>query len=232
MPLPAISIIVPVRNELPHVIANLPALAQLPDVTEVIAVDSSDLPVSKQALLDAQTDNRLHLLESAIAGRAVQMHLGASHAKGEVLWFVHADTRISEPEQVMKSLSEALASGKEWGCFDVCFDNNSLKMRIVAQAMNVRSKFSGICTGDQAIFVTRELYDAVGGFPPIPIMEDIALSKRLKSYQRPARVHTAVITSARRWETNGYVRTVVNMWTLRLLYWLKISPERLSRMYR
>ncbi len=223
----------PVRNERPPVIAHLPALAQLPGVLEVIAVDSSDHPVAKQAISEtAASDHRLHLLASPVTGRAVQMNLGAAHAKGEVLWFIHADTRISEPEQVIASLSKALASGKEWGRFDVCFDNDSLKMRIVARAMNVRSELSGICTGDQAIFVTRQLYDAIGGFPPIPIMEDIALSKRLKSRQRPSRVRPAVITSARRWETNGYFSTVIIMWILRLLYWLKFPPERLSRMYR
>ena len=164
-------------------------------------------------------------------GRARQMNAGAGAAGGRVLLFLHADTRL--PSGWSGMVRDALEDrSREWGRFDVRLDGAHPMLRIVERAMNLRSRLSGIATGDQAIFATRAAFQAAGGFPDVALMEDVALSRALRARSRPACLHPAVVTSSRRWERHGIVRTIVLMWRLRLEYALGADPERLARLYR
>ena len=158
------------------------------------------------------------------------MNTGADKATGDVLLFLHADTR--PPADVNEVLGRFYQSAKEWGRFNVSFDSSSVSLKVVAFFINLRSRLSGIATGDQAIFVKRDAFAAVNGFDPLPLMEDVAMSRKLKRLSRPWCCKRPVITSARRWEQNGVIRTVLLMWAFRLAYFLGVSPEVLARRYR
>jgi rSAM/selenodomain-associated transferase 2 len=167
---------------------------------------------------------------SSPPGRARQLRTGAQEARGDVLLFLHADTRL--PAGAAGALERALAEpGVVAGRFDVRFDNPRPVFRMVAWFMNARSRASSICTGDQAIFVRRGDFDAVGGFPDIPLMEDIELTRRLKRRGRLAALRLRVVTSARKWEREGPLRTIGLMWALRLLHFCGVAPARLHRWY-
>ncbi|HSN31382.1 MAG TPA: TIGR04283 family arsenosugar biosynthesis glycosyltransferase, partial [Ideonella sp.] len=187
---------------------------------EVIVVDGgSD---DGTAALAAPLCDRL--LRTA-PGRARQMNAGARAARGEALVFLHADTRLPDGADAL-----ILAALREhsWGRFDVAIDSRRPVLKIVACAMNLRSRLSGIATGDQAIFVRRDVFS---GFPEIALMEDVAFSRAMKARGRPACLRARVTTSGRRWEAGGVLRTVLLMWRLRLLYAAGRSPERLAREY-
>jgi len=219
--MPRLSIIIPVLNEADHIVAALQALTPLrARGAELIVVDggSTDDTVELAAPLCNQV---VH----APRGRALQMNAGARVASGEALVFLHADTRL--PERADAEIALALAQAS-WGRFDVRIASLRPLLRLVARAMNLRSRLSGIATGDQAIFVRREAFP---GFPEIPLMEDIAFSRRMKRRGRPACLRACVTTSARRWEARGVVRTILLMWRLRLLYALGMTPQRLAREY-
>jgi rSAM/selenodomain-associated transferase 2 len=163
-------------------------------------------------------------------GRAVQMNAGAAVAVGDVLLFLHADTRL--PDGADGLLREALTGRRQWGRFDVRLSGRRPLLRVVERLMNLRSGLSGIATGDQAIFVRRPLVEAVGGFAPIPLMEDIEISGRLRHAAGwPACVRVPVLTSSRRWEQGGTLRTVLLMWRLRLAYSFGADPSVLARRY-
>lgn len=164
-------------------------------------------------------------------GRARQMNAGAAVAHGEVLLFLHADTQL--PAGAGQAVRAALAeAGREWGRFDVLITGRSPMLGVVTALMNLRSRLTGIATGDQAMFMRREALDAVGGFPLQPLMEDIELSRRLRRRSRPACVRLRVATSGRRWEERGVWRTIVLMWRLRWAYWRGVPAERLAEAYR
>ena len=164
-------------------------------------------------------------------GRALQMNAGAQQASAGVLLFLHADTLL--PEDADQLIARALADGSAvWGRFDVCIAGQSRMLRVVAALMNLRSRWSGMATGDQAMFMTRAAFDTVGGFPAQPLMEDIEISRRLGRLSRPACLRAKVLTSGRRWETRGVWRTVLLMWRLRFAYWRGAAPEHLAELYR
>jgi rSAM/selenodomain-associated transferase 2 len=219
-----LSIIVPVLNEAAEIEAALQALAPLrARGCEVIVVDggSDDRTVEFARPLATRTIN-------APRGRARQMNAGAAAASGDVLLFLHADTRL--PDDTDRLISNALArSRRAWGRFDVRFAGGALPL--VALMMNLRSRLTGIATGDQAVFVTRAAFEAAGGFPEIALMEDIALSARLKRLSRPVCLSGRVMTSARRWQKHGALRTVLLMWRLRLAYYFGAQPDALARAY-
>jgi rSAM/selenodomain-associated transferase 2 len=221
-----LSVIVPTLNEAEGIVAHLTALQPMRRRgSEVIVVDggsSDDTPRLAEALADR--------VIAAHRGRATQMNAGASYARGDVLLFLHADTRL--PEHADSLLAKALADGRwVWGRFDVAIEGTHPLLRLVAWSMNRRSRVTGIATGDQALFVHRETLAEVGGFPEIPLMEDIALSRRLKCLGRPLCLREHVTTSARRWEQRGVLRTIVLMWRLRAWYWLGADPGRLAKAY-
>ena len=158
------------------------------------------------------------------------MNAGARGASGDTLLFLHADTWL--PAEFDRLILEALGNGqRSWGRFDVRFSGRHRLLRVIAAMMNLRSRLSGIATGDQGIFVARTVFDSAGGFPEIPLMEDIALTRRLKRLSPPVCLREKVVTSSRRWERKGILRTVLLMWGLRLGYALGVSPERLHRIY-
>ncbi|HUQ75115.1 MAG TPA: TIGR04283 family arsenosugar biosynthesis glycosyltransferase [Burkholderiales bacterium] len=216
-----LSIIVPALNEAQGIRAALGALSALrARGHEVILVDGgSD---------DGTADLAVPFCDGVLRserGRAKQMNAGASAAQGEALLFLHADTRL--PPNADQAVFNALERSS-WGRFDVSIDARHPLLPLVACAMNLRSRLTGIATGDQAIFVRR---DAFAGFPEIPLMEDVAFSAAMKRRGRPACLRAQVVTSGRRWERDGVVRTIVLMWRLRLLYALGASPHRLARHY-
>ena len=221
-----LSIIVPVLNEaqaLPALLERLRPLAQ--QGCEVILVDGG----SEDGSLGLAQGAGLVVLQSA-RGRARQMNAGAARATGEVLLFLHADTQL--PPGGARLAEQALADGTHrWGRFDVRIAGRPWMLRVVACLMNGRSRWSGITTGDQAMFVERATFDAVGGFPDQPLMEDIALSGRLRALSRPACLRARVTTSGRRWETRGVWRTIVLMWRLRWAYWRGVPAAQLAKAY-
>ena len=227
LPPPAISVIVPVLDEAETLARSLHPLQSVRgrDV-EVIVVDGGSrdgTPRAAHHLSDRVLD--------APRGRARQMNAGAEIARGRVLLFLHVDTRL--PRGWVAMVRDALETrGREWGRFDVRLDGAHPMLRIVERAMNLRSRLSGIATGDQAIFVARATFEAVGGFPDIALMEDVALSRTLRARSRPACLRAAAVTSSRRWERNGIARTIVLMWRLRLRYALGADPDELARLYQ
>lgn len=224
---PRLSIVIPVLDEADTIRATLLSLAQYrSDAVEVIVVDggSSDATLERCAGLADQ-------VLVGQRGRARQMNLGAAAASGPVLLFLHADTRL--PDAAVALVEQALAPGRnDWGRFDVIIEGRSKLFPLLAAMMNRRSRWTGIATGDQAIFVRKAVFDALGGFADQPLMEDIELSKRLRRRGPPACLAQRVRTSGRRWERDGVLRTVALMWRLRLLYWLGVSAQRLARAYR
>ena len=221
-----LSVIVPVLNEAEHIAAALDALAPLRQGGhEVIVVDggSSDASV-------ALCRGRVDTLIEGPRGRARQMNAGAVRANGDLLLFLHADTRL--PADADSLLQAAAAAGASWGRFDVRIGGRAWMLPLIAALMNRRSRWTGIATGDQAIFVQRSLFERLGGYADQPLMEDIELSRRLRAVARPACLRPPVLTSGRRWETRGVWRTVLLMWRLRWSYWRGVSPEALAKAYR
>lgn len=219
-----LSIVMPVLNEAAEIETALRALAPYrARGVEVIVADggSSD---ATAGLARPFADRVL----SAPRGRSLQMNAGAAAASGDVLLFLHGDTRL--PENADRLVRDGLArSGRTWGRFDVCFDGGLLAL--VATMMNWRSRATGIATGDQAMFMTRAAFEGAGGFPPIALMEDVALSARLKRISRPLCLFARVTTSARRWHRHGVLRTILLMWKLRLAFYFGADPIRLAQAY-
>jgi rSAM/selenodomain-associated transferase 2 len=192
---------------------------------EVLVVDGG----SEDGTAEAARPLADRVLE-APRGRARQMNAGAAAARGEVLLFLHADTALPDDAAPLIRLGLA-ATGRRWGRFDVTIAGSHPLLAVVSTLMNVRSRWSGIATGDQAIFVARDAFAAVGGFPEITLMEDVAISGRLKALSRPLCVRSRAVTSGRRWERDGVLRTILLMWKLRFAYAMGVSPERLARRY-
>lgn len=163
-------------------------------------------------------------------GRARQMNLGAAAVRGHVLLFLHADTRL--PDSAMHHLQAFAEQGAVWGRFDVRLSGDRPLFRLIGRMISLRSRLTGIATGDQAMFVRRELFKQLGGFAEIPLMEDVELSRRLKRVGRPWCIRDRVITDSRRWEQQGPWRTIVLMWRLRWRYWRGTDPRELARLYR
>jgi rSAM/selenodomain-associated transferase 2 len=223
---PRLSIIIPCLNEADGIGAALAALAPIRKRgAEIIVVDggSTDETVS----IARQAAGRV--LTSA-RGRAIQMNAGAKHACGDILLFLHADSRL--PVDADRLIEHGLAStGKPWGRFDVTIDGKHPLLPVVAAAMNLRSRWTRIATGDQGIFVTRSLFERLGGYPSIPLMEDIALTAILRRQSAPLCISAKMTTAGRRWEKHGVLRTILLMWRLRLAYRLGADPADLALRY-
>ena len=213
----------PVLDEAAGIVAALESLAPLRAAgNEVIVVDGGSA--------DGSAESARPLCDRVVIaprGRAAQMNAGAQEARGDVLLFLHADTRC--PPGAPEAISQAMKTNM-WGRFDVEIEGTHPLLKVVAWSMNLRSRLTGIATGDQAIFVRR---DAFAGFPEIPLMEDVAFSRAMKRRgAAPACLRNRVRTSGRRWESRGVLRTVLLMWRLRLAYALGADPARLAKKYR
>jgi rSAM/selenodomain-associated transferase 2 len=224
--MPTLSIIVPALDEAAGIAAALTALAPLRRRDcEVIVVDGGSR--------DGTADLARPLADRVITaprGRAVQMNAGAAIAQADVLLFLHADTRL--PTDADRRVRDGLArSGRAWGRFDVRIEGRHPLLSVIAGAMNLRSRLTGIATGDQAMFMTRAAFAAAGGFPDIALMEDVAFSARLKALGRPLCLRERVVTSGRRWESRGVIATIALMWRLRLAYYFGAKPAALAKQY-
>ena len=220
-----LSIIIPVLDEAERIGGLLAALqAWREQGVEVIVADGGSRDGTPRLCVG--------LADQVIAsarGRAAQMNAGAATSHGDVLFFLHADTM--PPADAPTAIAAAIAGGAEWGRFEVRIDGTHPLLRVVERMMNWRSRLTGIATGDQAIFVRRATFDAVGGYPAIPLMEDIRLSSTLRCVSSPACLREQVYTSGRRWESHGVVPTILLMWTLRLAFFCGADPVRLARRY-
>jgi rSAM/selenodomain-associated transferase 2 len=225
--MPALSVVVPALNEAPGIRDTLLPLQPLRAAGhEVIVVDGGS------------TDDTVRLAEPlsdrvlcSPPGRARQMNAGARAARGEVLLFLHADTLL--PQGAERLIVEGLArSGRGWGRFDVRLTGRHPLLVLTARLISLRSRITGVATGDQAIFVLRDWFEAAGAFPDIPLMEDLALTRSLRRRGRPLCLRHRVVTSSRRWEERGIVRTILLMWRLRFAYCLGADPADLARRYR
>lgn len=219
-----ISVVIPVLNEEKTIAANLHALRAL-DPDEVIVVDGGSADRTRE--ISAQTGATVI---NCAPGRALQMNCGAQHATGDILLFLHADTRL--PPAAFPDIVAALEDPRYLGGrFDVELDGDHWLLKLIGAMINQRSRITKVGTGDQAIFVRREVFARIGGFPEIPLMEDIAFGRALKRLGGIACLRSRVVTSARRWESEGIWRTVIKMWTLKLLYFAGVSPVTLKRFY-
>lgn len=221
---PRLSIVIPAIDEAEHLATSLPSLAPLRRAGhEIIVVDggsrddtrSCAAPFADRVLMSGR-------------GRARQMNAGAAAASGDVLLFLHADCLL--PADAEAAIAGAMRASC-WGRFDVRLGGREWSFRVIEGFMNVRSRLTGIATGDQAMFVARAAFEQVGGFPDIPLMEDIAISRLLKRIAPPACLRQKVVSSTRRWRAHGVARTVMLMWRLRLAFALGADPRHLARRY-
>jgi rSAM/selenodomain-associated transferase 2 len=231
-----ISVVMPTLNEerlLPKTLRHLTGLG----IHEVIVVDGGsrdhtrEIAASFSSLSEGSPSHasRIKVLTSS-PGRAAQMNAGAAASHGDVLLFLHADTQL--PHDALQAIASALEDRAcVGGRFDVLFVPDTAWGRLIGHLMNLRSRWTGIATGDQAIFVRRDVFERLGGFSDLPIMEDIEFSRRLKRAGRMAALRETVVTSYRRWSASGPLRTILLMWCLRSLYWMGISPHRLRHFY-
>jgi rSAM/selenodomain-associated transferase 2 len=227
-PVHSLSVIIPTLNEAESIGETLGTLEPLrARGAEVVVVDGGSTDGTWETAAPL-ADRVIH----ARRGRAVQQNAGAAIARGEVVLFLHADTRL--PDRADEAVQAALdATGGCWGRFDVRLSGSHPLLRVLERLISLRSRLSGIATGDQAIFVRRECFQRIGGFPQIPLMEDVALSRLLKKRAgRPVCIRQPVVTSSRRWERRGIARTILLMWRLRFEYWLGADPLRLAERYR
>jgi len=219
----AISFVIPVLNEEACIGSLLQILARQYPHSQRLVVDGGSIDGS----IDLATPLCSRLIHSE-PGRALQMNAGAALASGSYIFFLHADSR---PTITADELQRALDAQPQWGFFTVKLSGAHWMFRVVERAMNLRAGCTRVATGDQMIFVRRELFESCGGFADIPLMEDIELCKRLRREAGPQRLAQPVETSSRRWEQGGIVRTVLRMWSLRLAYFLGASPTRLKAFY-
>lgn len=217
-----VTVVIPIHNERDNLVNLSNCLTECPQL-EVIVVDSNS------------TDNPTkHLppyvkyFRSQVQGRGAQIAYGIKHTTRPWIWIVHADTTISLDTFLIFA---SLLDQPQWGCFNVRLNQRGFLYRVIETMMNFRSRITGICTGDQGIFFHRELLNQIGGFPDIPLMEDIELSKRLKRLQDPIRIPAKIVTSARKWANEGVLKTIVKMMYFRLRYFLGASPRVLYKKY-
>lgn len=222
----SLAVVIPTLNEAPNIAASLaPLQAMRKRGVQVIVSDGG----SADATIDIARPLVDRVIDSA-RGRAAQMNAGAATTDAAVLWFLHADTVAPEDADLL--IERAVQdSPHQWGRFDVVLTGRSRMLPVIAWFMNHRSRLTGICTGDQAMFMRRDAFTRIGGFPAQPLMEDVECSHRLKRLSRPVYVDTPVRASGRRWDARGAWRTILLMWRLRFDYWRGVSPIALHQRY-
>lgn len=214
-----VTIIVPLLNEAEIAEALIEHLDSL-EAEQIVIVDGGSSDATQELMQEAGFD----VIQSP-PSRAKQMNTGARKATQNTLLFLHADTRLPQ------AYKTAIAESAVWGRFDVCFDDSSGAMSMIAFFMNLRSRISSVATGDQAIFINKSVFESIGGFPEFPIMEDVAITKRLRQLYRPYNSRLRVTTSARRWQQHGVITTIFKMWWYRLAYVFGVSPHRIKNGY-
>ena len=217
------SIIIPVLNEaafLDQSLARLFALDGVANGCEVIICDGG----SEDESLEIAGRYPCRIVHSS-AGRAVQMNTASRSARGQYLLFLHADSTLPA------SFFELFDTRSEWGFFRLRLTGHSVVYRVIEWAINLRTRLSRVAGGDQCLYFDRHFFQSLGGYPEIPLMEDIAISKKARRNTKPAIIDAAVTSSARRWQDNGVATTVFLMWTLRLAFWLGVDPDRLHKIY-
>lgn len=222
----SISIVIPVLND-------AVALRQLlDDLDSILGLDAQRIVVdggSGDGSYELARE-RIDCVLRSPAGRARQLAAGVAAAQGRWVWMLHADTRVDH--RAWRALLGAISvDGAAWGRFDVRLSGDAAAFRMIETLMNLRSRWSGICTGDQGIFVRRDLLELIGGIPDQALMEDVELTKRLRRYSSPICIADRVVASSRRWQQRGIAATVFLMWRMRLRYFLGASPETLVREY-
>ncbi len=220
---PRLSIIIPVLNEadcLDQSLADLFSRAWLRRNCEVIVSDGGSADHS----LEIAASYPCRVIRSE-PGRAEQMNIACASARGKLLLFLHADSRLPD------DFGRLIPSDAEWGFFRLRLSGEATAFRIIETAINLRTGLSKIAGGDQGIFFSRRLFESLGGFPSIPLMEDVAICKQARRLARPSIIESAIISSSRRWQEQGIIRTVLLMWSLRFAYWLGVDPVRLHRIY-
>jgi len=225
-----VSVVVPVYNEEQGIHACLASIESgLGNaLKEIIVVDFASSDNTEHEVV-SYSSNHVRYVKSDSGGRANQMNAGAQLARGKVILFVHADTNI--PDKSGRALAHFLSSGRQWGFFGVAFDDDRWRFKVLSWFIRKRSRLTSISTGDQSQFVLREAFEAVNGFPTQPLMEDVELAKRLKLISDPFIAQLNCVSSARKWNHNGFWRTVLLMWRIRLCYWLGTSPDTLHKHY-
>ncbi len=224
-PASRLTIIIPALNEAANIVATLlPLQAMRTRGVEICVADGGS------------TDNTIELATplcdcvlSTEKGRASQLNAGAAATNSDVLLFLHADSLL--PDDADMAILAAISNGASWGRFDIRIDGKQPMLAVIAWFMNHRSRLTGICTGDQGMFMTRAAFLQVGGFPAQPLMEDVEMSSRLKKIARPACLHDTMVTSGRRWQKHGIWRTIFTMWRIRLAYFFGASPTTLHQQY-
>lgn len=219
------SIIIPVVNEAKSIYPCLMAIQHFRKVCEIIVVDggSTDNTIAiASPLVDQVT--------SSEKGRAKQMNKGAELAQGDILVFLHADTYL--PRKALQQIQQQINVDQQWGHFEIQLKGKHFMLKIIAFMMNLRSRLTGIATGDQVIFISKAAFTTIGGYPEIDLMEDITFSATLRKYSRPINIDNKVLSSARRWEQCGIFKTIILMWWLRLRYFFGSDPKTLARLYR
>jgi len=219
------TIVIPTFNEQADIQACLLQLQGLRGKGfEVIVVDGGSIDNTPQ-LVEGLCDQ----FKSTRPGRALQMNVGARHAKGEIIFFLHVDTQL--PENILEIISSIDIDKFCWGRFDVRLSGRHWSFRVIETMINARSRLSGIATGDQVIFMSKKIYREVGGFPEIALMEDVAICRSLRNICSPLCLRQRVLTSSRRWEKHGIINTIIKMWWLRFSYFIGIDPTTLARKY-
>jgi len=220
----SLAIVIPIYNEVKVLPEALKMLQRL-NVDELVFVDGGSTDGSQRVIEEAG-----FICLQSEAGRAKQMNLGSKNTISYIILYLHVDTSISSSN--ISSIKKSYASGYSSGRFNIKFTNESITYRIISFFINIRSRFTKVSTGDQGIFVTRKAYEQVGGIPDLKLMEDVAFTKALKSVGRVACLSDKLVTSSRRWENHGVIKTVWLMWKLRFLFWLGVDSSKLSKMYR
>ncbi len=231
------SIIIPTLHEGPALIDLIERLLAKSNWHQVIVVSAGGAgeDVAHRTRIQTHFSGRhqVQIIEANQVGRALQMNQAATAASGDVLLFLHADTELPTDALIqIQSAYEGSAPNSFWGRFDVQLDASGWVYRLIARMMNWRSATTAVATGDQAIFISRALFEQAGGYGPIALMEDVEICKRLRQVAQPVRIRSQVITSARRWQEKGIVKTILLMWGLRLAYFLGASPDWLAARYR
>ncbi len=229
-----ISVVAPLYNEGENAERLVNHLQSLRGLHEAILVDASDEDKSLEILRSIERRRErgkpvIRIISTDQPARSRQMNAGATAASGDILLFLHCDTRL--PVDAITSVERAVTGQRQWGRFDVTLESEGWIYRLIENMIRVRSRVRSLATGDQGMFVTASLFNHVGGFPKICLMEDIAMSKLLKRHGSPLLIRPPVMTSARRWQNRGAIRTILLMWKLRFLFWIGIDPQRLGEMY-